>query len=78
MKVAGPKSPATSYSHGIRTGEGCPGDTQQRDRIDPDLEIDEAIWNDETVRGLLEDWLIPAIVDRVIGDLLHSGGDAVR
>jgi hypothetical protein len=77
MRLGGPKSAPTPYTPGTCAVAGAPGD-QRRRRIDPDLEIDEAIWSDEVVRRLLDDWLIPAIVDRILGDLVNSAGDEVR
>jgi hypothetical protein len=46
---------------------------QARRGTDPSLEISKNIWTDNSMHGLLEQWLIPTIVDRVIRDLLNSG-----
>jgi hypothetical protein len=78
VRLTGPKSPDTSCSHGTPAVALRCGDNPQRQGIDPDLEIVEAIWSDEVVRGLVDEWLVPAVLDRVMGDLLNSGGDAVR
>jgi hypothetical protein len=51
---------------------------RRRDRLELDIEIVAPIWSDEVVRGLVEDWLVPAVVDYIISDLLNLTGDAVR
>jgi hypothetical protein len=77
LELAGPKSQATCCSRGSHAiAAGSDGGEKQQ-RIDPDLEIFEPIWSDEVVRGLLDDWMVPAIVDHIIAKLLHSGEDAV-
>jgi hypothetical protein len=36
------------------------------------LEIaDDGIWDEAVIRGLLDDWLVPMIVDRIIDDMGH-------
>jgi hypothetical protein len=59
---------------GIVLGEAC---SEQRPRengrwTDPALEIDEKVFSDEAVRGLCEEWLVPAIVDHFIRDQMKA------
>jgi len=46
-----------------------------RRRSDPDLEIPENLCSVEAVRGLLEQWLVPAIVENLVTDLLNGGNE---
>jgi hypothetical protein len=64
--------------HEILTPEDRSGGKQTRHRLDPDLEISEHIWSDEAVRGLIDEWLVPSTVERVVRDLLNSGRDGVK
>jgi hypothetical protein len=41
-------------------------------REQPDLEISEDTFSDEAVRALLDEWLVPAIVDSLIRNLVNS------
>jgi hypothetical protein len=43
-----------------------------RGRIYVSLEIEEGILTDEAVHGFLTEWIVPAIVDRVIQELTSS------
>jgi len=38
-------------------------------RGSPSLKVDETVLSDSVMRGLIDDWLVPAIVERVIRNL---------
>jgi hypothetical protein len=78
MRIGRGLAGQTSAIDDMLQAEHRPAGKQSRRRVDPDLEIAENIWSDEALLGLLEQWLVPAIVDSIIGDLLDSGGDEVR
>ena len=48
------------------------GEKHVQSQTEADLEIDEGLFSDAEVRGLLDDWLVPALVDSLIGDILNS------
>lgn len=80
MRLASHASPIDSNAPGrdrLQAG-GHSNGKQTRHRIDPDLVVAENIWTDEVVLGLLERWLVPAIVDSLIRELLNSRVDEVR
>ena len=77
MSLAGQISAIDPNGHDMPHAEGRSGGKQSRHRIDPDLEVAENTWSDEALYGLLDQWLVPAIVDGIIRDLLNSGGDEV-
>lgn len=58
----------------IVLGEAHPGGKtkQRRRQTEPDLEIAENIFGDEAVIALLDEWLVPAIVDGLIRDIMNS------
>jgi hypothetical protein len=66
--------PAAPHGRGIVLGQARPGKAAQKRgrRADPDVEIAVGTFSDEAVRGLLEDWLVPAVVDSLIRDLMTS------
>ena len=78
MNLAGRTSPSNSHDRDMLQADGRSSGKQARHRIDPDLEIAENAWSDEAVRDLLDEWLVPVIVDSIIGDVLNSGGNKVR
>jgi hypothetical protein len=41
-------------------------------RGEPDLVIEEKAFSAPALRGLIDDWLVPAIVERIIRDLLRN------
>lgn len=77
MSLAGQISAIDPNGHDRRQAAGRSGDKQSRHRIDPDLEVAENTWSDDALCGLLNQWLVPAIVNGIIRDLLNSGGDEV-
>lgn len=48
------------------------GEERIRHQTDADLEIAENVFSDEAVGALLDEWLIPAVVDCLIRDLMNS------
>jgi hypothetical protein len=50
---------------------------RSRYQFETELQISDDIWSDEALCGLLELWLVPTTVDRIIVDLLNSKGDEV-
>ena len=72
--------PTESNARGIVVGEAHPGGKtkQRRRRTEPDLEIADNILGDEVIRGLLDEWLVPAIVDSLIRDLPRCAVDEPR
>jgi len=65
--------PNQAKDGGIVLGEApCGGETKPpRRRNEVSIEID-GIVNDAVVRGLVDDWLVPTIVDQLIGALTNS------
>ena len=68
--------PPVPNGRGIVLGAACPvGKTKQRRRqSEPQLEIAEDIFGEETVKALLDKWIIPAIADGLIRDIMNSAG----
>lgn len=48
------------------------GEKHFQRRTESDLEIDGGLFSDAEVHGLLDDWLVPAIVDNLIRDVVNS------
>jgi hypothetical protein len=77
MSLTGKISAIDSNAHDIFHAEAGLSGKQSPRRIDPVLEVAENIWRDEVLYGLLDQWIIPAIANGIIRDLLTSGGDEV-
>jgi hypothetical protein len=77
MGLTGKISAIDPNAPDVPPAEAGLSDKQSRRRIDPDLEVTENIWSEAVLYGLLDQWIIPAIVNGIIRDLLTSGGDEV-
>ena len=71
VQIGGPH-PASG--RGIVLGKAGPGAQPERHvfRADPDLEISVDVLGDEVVRGLIDDWLAPLIVDALIREFVDG------
>jgi hypothetical protein len=46
-----------------------PKQLPKTDRKTTDLIIESGVLGDDAVRGLIDDWLVPGLVDQILGDL---------
>jgi hypothetical protein len=73
------QNPAVCETKGCRAGFGQWQDgAPDRNRTQIDLDISAAIPSDDALNGLLDDWIVPMIVNQIIESLkdapLESGG----
>jgi hypothetical protein len=64
--------PGNPRGSDILVAKGVSGTEQTRRPTDPDLQIAEDIFDPAAVRGLIDEWLVPAIVDSLIQDFMNS------
>jgi hypothetical protein len=71
--------PNQPEGHGIVLGEALSGGKreQRRRRNEAGVQV-ENILDAAAIRGLLDEWLVPAIVERFIRDLTNSSLDGER
>jgi hypothetical protein len=74
MKIADRTSPWNSQGREIVTLEDRAAGQQTQHSCDPAIDISEHLWSDEAARDLVEEWLVPSIVDRIVRDLLIAEG----
>jgi len=72
--------PEVTNRRGMLQVEAHPGGQtkQRRRRTEPDLEIAGDVFSDEAIRALVDDWLVPAIVDGLIRDLTNPAVGETR
>ena len=63
--------PGKSKRRAMLLGEVSSRESIRR-RTDPNLEIAEDVFSPEVVRALLDEWLVPAIVDSLMQDLRNA------
>ncbi len=59
--------PGHPNARGMLGAETLSGETRARYRTGPLLEIAQDTFSDDVIRRLIDDWLVPAIVDNLIG-----------
>lgn len=59
----------SSDSHRHDRAENCSGTKDNRCRTDADLEIGSNILSDGSLRALLDEWIVPVVVEGIIRDL---------
>ena len=58
--------------HGMVLGKADSGTKRKRGgrRLAPDLQLEPGMFGDACVSGLVEDWIVPMVVERIIQDIL--------
>ena len=81
--MSAPAQNSAPYAHGgrgmLRGKAASSGSTKRlRRQPDPDLEIAEDIFGGDVLRALVDEWLVPAIVDGLIRDLMNAAMENAR
>jgi hypothetical protein len=74
MDLSVKTSPSHAHRRDMLLTDGRSGAKHRRCRADVDLEIGQSMLSDDAVRALLDEWIVPIIVESVIGDLWNSWG----